>query len=380
MGLLNKIVEVTLNSKTIKHYEDLGYEIPRRLDKKGRLTIKPSTRILVNSKDLSKGCSLKIDVECDYCGKEYKIEYHNYFRHNHNGEIYCKPCGKKILNSGENNVLWKSDKTNEEREMGRATLNNAEWIKKVLSRDNYTCQCCSEKDSIGNNLNAHHLDGWNWCIDKRYKIGNGITLCKSCHKNFHSIYGKGDNTKEQFEEWIGQAIELAKCEGELPTARKIYCIEENKIYNSAELLAEEWKLKNRTHIYDVCNHKPKSYSVRKKHLLWYDEYLNISKEEVKQYLKYNKPKKRNVNNYGELHHNSRKIICITTKKVFNCLREAGEYYDIKSYTHINKCCTGKQQTTGKLKDGTKLKWMYYDEYLLLEDSQKNNYNISLKLL
>jgi hypothetical protein len=31
-----------------------------------------------------------------------------------------------------------------------------------------------------------------------------MTLCKECHKEFHQIYGKGDNTKKQFEEWINK--------------------------------------------------------------------------------------------------------------------------------------------------------------------------------
>ena len=69
----------------------------------------------------------------------------------------------------------------------------------VFKRDNYTCRCCG-KDTH-NNV-SHHLDGYNWCIEKRLDVDNGVTLCESCHKEFHSIYGYGNNTKEQFEEWI----------------------------------------------------------------------------------------------------------------------------------------------------------------------------------
>ena len=50
-------------------------------------------------------------------------------------------------------------------------------------------------------LNAHHLDGWNWCKDKRFKTSNGITLCEDCHVEFHKEYGYGNNTKEQFQEF-----------------------------------------------------------------------------------------------------------------------------------------------------------------------------------
>lgn len=362
MGLLTKKVEVVINSKTIKHYEELGYDIPRIYDKKrNRYTIKTGTKIIVKTEDLSKGCAIKVEVKCDCCGKEYKIEYHNYFRHNHNKKTYCKPCGKKILNSGKNNYLWDNNKTDEERENGRATLSNSEWIKKVLTRDNYTCQCCGKEYDY---LNAHHLDSWNWCKEKRYDETNGITLCKICHKNFHSLYGNGDNTKEQFEKWIGHAIELVKYEGILSTTRKVYCVEEDKIYDSADILSVTWGLKNTGHIYDVCNHKPKKYTVKRKHLLWYDEYLQMNDEQINKYLKMSKPKTRKGDyKYGKFNNKSKRIICITTKKDFHCLREAGEYYKIKNYTHINKCCTGKQKTCGKLQDGTRLEWMYYEDYI-----------------
>lgn len=74
-----------------------------------------------------------------------------------------------------------------------------QWRTDVFEKDNYTCQCCSQH---GGKLNAHHLDGWHWCEEKRFDIENGATLCRDCHNNFYSIYGKGNNTKEQFEEWL----------------------------------------------------------------------------------------------------------------------------------------------------------------------------------
>ena len=107
----------------------------------------------------------------------------------------------------QNNNNWNADKTDEERENGRKYLEYTYFIKRVLARDKYTCQCCGNK---GQNLEVHHLDGYEWCKEKRTDDTNGITLCHNCHKNFHSIYGNGGNTKEQFDEWFGSIIKLLK--------------------------------------------------------------------------------------------------------------------------------------------------------------------------
>ncbi len=58
--------------------------------------------------------------------------------------------------------------------------------------------------------------------------------------------------------------------------------------------------------------------------------------------------------------NAKKVICVTTGKLFNCIKDGAEYYNT-SYQNISKVCKGKYKTTGKLKDGTKLVWSYFYE-------------------
>lgn len=104
--------------------------------------------------------------------------------------------------AGKENPNYRPWKTDEEREKGRLFFGYGEWRESVYKKDNYTCICC--KDNSGGNLNAHHLDGYDWCKEKRLDVQNGVTLCKKCHKKFHEIYGFGGNTKEQFNEFIKQ--------------------------------------------------------------------------------------------------------------------------------------------------------------------------------
>ena len=61
---------------------------------------------------------------------------------------------------------------------------------------------------------------------------------------------------------------------------------------------------------------------------------------------------------------AKKVICITTGKVFNCMVDGAEYYKIKNSTDIGACCRGKQKSAGKHPiTGEKLIWKY------LEDSE-----------
>lgn len=126
------------------------------------------------------------------CGHKDSITFKNFENRKYN---VCTKCAR----SGENNGMYKKEKTDEERFNDRSGEEYKEFRNAVFERDKYTCRIC--KDDKGGNLECHHMDSHNWCIGKRLEVSNGITLCKECHKNFHLKYGYGDNTKEQFEEW-----------------------------------------------------------------------------------------------------------------------------------------------------------------------------------
>lgn len=118
----------------------------------------------------------------------------------------AKMCVKCCRNrSGHHIYNYNSNLTEQDRLKDRKKdYQNKKFIKDVFKRDNFQCQLCYDK--TGGNLKAHHLDGWNWAKDKRYDVNNGITLCECCHKKFHQIYGYGDNTIEQFINFINNIL------------------------------------------------------------------------------------------------------------------------------------------------------------------------------
>jgi 5-methylcytosine-specific restriction endonuclease McrA len=76
--------------------------------------------------------------------------------------------------------------------------NYIKWARRIKERDAFTCQLCGVRNM---SLHSHHINSWDTFISERYSLDNGITLCKNCHERFHTIYGKGFNTKYQFKEF-----------------------------------------------------------------------------------------------------------------------------------------------------------------------------------
>lgn len=134
----------------------------------------------------------KLEFVCK-CGKK-GVRSFNKFRI----RPYCLACGhQKLL--GKNNHNYNPELTDDERVLKRKFKEYDTWRSDVFSRDDYTCVVCSSK---GGRLNAHHLDGYGWCKEKRTDVANGVTLCEECHTEFHGLYGYGDNTKRQFSDWL----------------------------------------------------------------------------------------------------------------------------------------------------------------------------------
>jgi len=141
----------------------------------------------------------KILIRHNKCGREYEIKADSLLR-----GTKCLECSPGNIKNwiGEKHPRYKPSLTAREREDRRIGFGNAIniWRTQIFERDNYTCEYCGKRGK--GMLNAHHLDGYNWCKDKRFDVKNGTTLCRECHNKFHSIYKCGENTTQQFKEFL----------------------------------------------------------------------------------------------------------------------------------------------------------------------------------
>ncbi|WP_407945211.1 HNH endonuclease [Paenibacillus apii] len=110
----------------------------------------------------------------------------------------CKGC-LPDRTSGVKSPTFNQKMSTEERLKKRAFTEYRIWRRSVRERDAYMCVRCGSKSG---GMCAHHLDGYEWCLDRRTDVTNGVTLCTQCHRAFHKAYGRLRNTKEQFYEWM----------------------------------------------------------------------------------------------------------------------------------------------------------------------------------
>jgi len=103
---------------------------------------------------------------------------------------------------GKNNWNYNHHATPEDRLLKRNYAIPKKVLAKIYKRDNYICKACSKKviRALGGPI-AHHLNGWNWFKKGRSDLSNIVTICRRCHEKFHKMFGYGNNTKEQFDQF-----------------------------------------------------------------------------------------------------------------------------------------------------------------------------------
>ena len=100
---------------------------------------------------------------------------------------------------GSKSHLWKGGISPENKRI-RGSIEYRLWREAVFARDNWTCQKCNKRD--GGEIHPHHIKNFAQFPELRFAIDNGIIFCKDCHLEFHKIYGRKNNTKQQLNEFL----------------------------------------------------------------------------------------------------------------------------------------------------------------------------------
>jgi len=147
---------------------------------------------------LCKKCTAEAGI-FNTCKKGRKITWGKKISNALKGKKFSN-AHKKALSIAQykcNNNEWPGFYSKSEIHKLRDSAEYLTFRKRVMERDNYKC-AITGKDG---NLQVHHLKSVNIAKDKVLEDSNAITLHASIHSKFHLIYGNGNNTIEQFEEF-----------------------------------------------------------------------------------------------------------------------------------------------------------------------------------
>jgi hypothetical protein len=138
---------------------------------------------------------------CPDCNIEIGYRYAK-----HNLKVRCSLCASKFYRK-EKHHSWKQpeDRKGSVLDQLRNSVEYNEWRFSVYKRDNSICAICLVRKEV---MVAHHLDSFNMFPNKRFDVNNGVTLCDYHHISFHTNYGFGNNTKEQFEKFKLETTEV----------------------------------------------------------------------------------------------------------------------------------------------------------------------------
>lgn len=190
--------------KISDHHKLFGIKPPSRKGKKfSPETIKQMSDIKKGkkqTKETRRKISEAVIGNKNWLGKKHTDEVKKRMSEAHKGKIVTNETKKRMSESkiGDKCCAWKGGVTPINQKI-RNSFEIKLWKKACLERDNFTCQKSGER---GGKLNVHHINNFAEFPELRTSIENGITLRREAHIDFHNIYGRKNNTREQLEEFI----------------------------------------------------------------------------------------------------------------------------------------------------------------------------------
>ena len=181
MTIKEKFIEVGIGGQNVQYFEKLGYQIPKEINKYGKLVMIKGSKIIVKIADLNEGSYMKVTKICDICkndvcDQEYRVILKQ--RLQNGGIDKCIGCTNKSKISRDRTIKEEKILSNKFPDLA------IEWHPKNKKNSNevsygskkeywWICKKCSKEYKMS--------------INNRTNIGGG---CLDCSDNVRS---KGEN-------------------------------------------------------------------------------------------------------------------------------------------------------------------------------------------
>ncbi len=192
--ILNKEVEITVNSTVMKHFKNFGY------------TVYKNCRIVVNVEHLNVGSHIIIDAQCDICKNSIKkLEYRNYIKATkYDGLYYCRENKCFSLKVRKTTFEWYGV-------YSANVLEEKKQRQKATTFERYGVENAFQSEEIKEKIRQHYRDNFNgaeWNTQTReVKEKNGWLLddnligFEKYSKEVRKLTSR--NKKQLLENWDG---------------------------------------------------------------------------------------------------------------------------------------------------------------------------------
>lgn len=146
--------------------------------------------------------------------------------------------------------------------------------------------------------------------------------------------------------------------------RKVVCVNTREIF---ETIKDAERYYNVDGIGNCCEGKTHSagkHKETKEKLFWlfYQDYVKMTEKDIQKFLA-DKLKYEMTNNvFGK------PVVCVTTGEQFMTAMDASKKYKVAD-NGIRFCCQGRLNTSGRLEDGTPLRWVFWEDYIKMTDEE-----------
>lgn len=171
-----------------------------------------------------------------------------------------------------------------------------------------------------------------------------------------------------------EIIELIKKANTSPCTKEVICLNNLNVFDTP-IIASKWCGETSEKIKKCCRdeannagHDPDTNEL----LTWMylENYENASEEYIKNKLYI---KEYTYTNPDRM----RSLICLNDLSIFKSMKEAGSWCGLRNPSGIGEHLHGKRKTAGKHPiTGEKLKWMYYEDYLKLNNINNSEEKVS----
>ena len=146
--------------------------------------------------------------------------------------------------------------------------------------------------------------------------------------------------------------------------RKVICVNTKEIFNTIKDAEDYYNVDGIGNCCEGKTHSAGKHKESNEKLFWlfYEDYEKMTDEDINKFLSDKLKYEMTNDSFGK------PVVCITTGETFMTAMDASRKYEVAD-NGIRFCCQGKLNTSGRLEDGTPLRWVYWEDYIKMTDDE-----------